>query len=90
MCKTKEIPAGHKECVTCDGEGEAVFSCCSGEVVSDDMMICPECHEHLGEEECTDCDGKGYVAEDKEDFTDQAPSLQAQADAYRDSVKYGD
>lgn len=90
MCKTKKVPAGHKECETCDGKGEAVFSCCSGEVVTDDMMICPHCYEHLGEEECQDCDGKGYVPEDQEEFTDKAPSLQAQAEAYRDAQKYGD
>lgn len=86
----KEIPAGHKECETCNGHGEAVFSCCSGEVVRDDMMMCPTCHEHLGEEECPDCEGNGYVPEDKEDFTDTAPSLQAQAEAYHEAKKYGD
>lgn len=90
MCHKKEIPQGHKECDTCGGKGEAVFSCCTGEVVSDDLMICPNCYEHLGEEECQDCEGNGYVPEDQTEFADQAPSLQAQAEAYQDAKKYGE
>jgi len=78
------------ECETCNGKGEAVFSCCSGEVVDDDMMMCPTCHEHLGEEECQDCEGTGKVSEDKDDFTEKAPSMQAAAEAYGEARKYGE
>ena len=48
-----------KTCETCDGKGEAVISCCTGDVVDIDIMMCPVCYEHLGEETCPDCDGKG-------------------------------
>jgi hypothetical protein len=51
-------------CETCNGAGEAVISCCTGDVVDNDFMMCPECQEHLGEETCPDCDGKGEVEED--------------------------
>ena len=54
------------------------------------MMICPNCYEHLGEEECQDCEGNGYVPEDQTEFTNQAPSLQAKAEAYQDAKKYGE
>ena len=47
------------KCQTCNGAGEAVFSCCTGEVVNHDIQMCPECYEHLGEEECYDCNGTG-------------------------------
>jgi hypothetical protein len=63
MCKTSEIPKGNVECETCNGNGEAMFSCCTGEVVTNDYGLCPECCEHLGDEECPDCEGKGYVPE---------------------------
>lgn len=55
-------------CNTCNGEGEAVFSCCGGDVITDDLMMCPTCHEHLGLEECPDCGGTGEI--DEEDQTD--------------------
>jgi len=88
--KDLKIPKGHQECETCEGAGEATFSCCSGEVVHDDIKMCHECYEHLGESECHDCDGKGYTPEDKTEFTDSAPSLQLAAEAYHESQKYGD
>jgi len=51
-------------CETCNGKGEAVFSCCTGDIVDSDIMMCPVCYEHLGEEPCYDCDGKGEIEED--------------------------
>ena len=68
------------DCPTCDGKGEAAFSCCTGEVVSDDILMCPDCLEHLGEEKCTDCNGTGKIPEDQEDLTGHAPSLQLAAE----------
>jgi hypothetical protein len=56
-------------CETCDGSGEAVFSCCTGDVVHDDVMMCPVCYEHLGEETCIDCEGSGEVEEEDEEVT---------------------
>jgi DnaJ-class molecular chaperone len=77
------------QCETCNGSGEAVFSCCTGEVVHDDIMMCPVCHEHLGEEECPDCEGTGEVEEGTL-LSPAAPSLQAQAEAMMDAQKYGE
>ena len=78
------------ECETCEGKGEACFSCCTGELVTDDIQMCPRCHEHLGESTCEDCGGTGKVPEDKKDFIDHAPSLQRAAEAYADAKKYGE
>jgi hypothetical protein len=50
-------------------------------------MICPVCHEHLGEEDCQSCDGKGYVDENFGEYPDRAPSLQAKAEMMADIVK---
>lgn len=50
-----------EKCPTCNGDGEAVFSCCTNELVDSDYMICPVCHEHLGLDKCEDCDGEGTI-----------------------------
>lgn len=49
------------ECPTCDGQGEAMFSCCTGDIVDSDWARCPKCLESLGEEECYDCEGSGFL-----------------------------
>lgn len=88
----KDIPEGMEECNTCNGEGEAVFSCCGGDVVTGDLMMCPTCHEHLGPEECPDCGGEGFVkAEDQTNPTKVDPQLQAEnhGDWIRDMVEAG-
>lgn len=54
-------------CPECDGAKQRVYSCCTGEHVENDWMLCPECHEHLGEEDCITCDGKGFIMEDVEE-----------------------
>jgi len=54
------------KCNECNGTGEAVYSCCTGQVITGDILMCPDCHEHLGEEPCQACDGTGEVEE--EDF----------------------
>lgn len=74
------------ECPTCNGSGEAVFSCCTGEVVHDDIMVCPECREHLGEETCEDCGGTGEI-EDGTETAPEAPSLQLKAEALSDAKR---
>ena len=53
-------------CPECDGEGKILMSCCGDNIrgtINEDILICPTCHEHLGDdkEECTWCDGTGYV-----------------------------
>ena len=71
------------QCETCNGKGEAVFSCCTGEVVNDDIMMCPSCYEHLGEEECPDCEGTGAVEEDTQ-LTPKTEGVNSRAEAHRD------
>jgi hypothetical protein len=51
----------NNECPACYGKGEGYFSCCTGDMVSEDIAMCPECYEHLGEEECGVCDGTGVI-----------------------------
>lgn len=72
------------DCPTCNGKGEAMFSCCSGEVVDSDLGLCPDCKEHLGDDTCEDCEGSGKVYASKEDFTDKAPDLILQAEYNQD------
>jgi len=79
-----------KKCETCNGSGAAVYSCCTGQVVTDDIQICPVCKEHLGEETCEDCNGTGEVSDDYQDFMENAPSLQAKAEMFAESRKYGE
>jgi hypothetical protein len=55
-----------KACELCNGDGEVVLSCCTGDPVDSDFMICPACHEHLGEETCPDCDGTGEVDDEQD------------------------
>lgn len=49
------------KCPECNGTGEAVYSCCTGQVITGDIQICPKCKEHLGEEICQLCGGLGEV-----------------------------
>lgn len=51
-------------CPECNGYKIRVYSCCTGEHVDNDIMMCPVCHEHLGEEPCYTCDGTGVVDEE--------------------------
>lgn len=57
----KETPKDKEKCPDCNGKGEAFFSCCTGDRVDEDMPMCPQCYEHLGEEECPTCNGTGFV-----------------------------
>ena len=52
-----------KECPDCNGKGKCYVSCCTGDIISSDFPMCPECHEHLGEDECELCHGTGEVDE---------------------------
>lgn len=60
------IPEGSIICPECEGKKYLVYSCCTGEIVDNDFMMCPRCKEHLGEEDCTTCEGKGWVMEEIE------------------------
>ena len=57
-----------EKCESCNGKGWGVWSCCTGEPVNRDIMMCPQCKEHLGEEDCYDCDGTGYVKNNYQNY----------------------
>ena len=75
------------KCKTCHGSGQVVISCCTQEVINDDIQMCPKCFEHLGEEDCPDCDGTGEVPEDKTDFTDTILGVQSRSENIADQIK---
>ena len=50
-----------EECPACYGKKVGYFSCCTGDMVDEDTVMCPDCYEHLGEEECNLCDGTGVI-----------------------------
>lgn len=81
------IPEGKVECESCNGTGECVVSCCTGEIINDDFAMCPVCHEHLGEDTCETCDGKGYVDEDFDEYPDKVSGLGARAELLMDIQK---
>lgn len=64
IASSKLLPGvEHKQqCEVCNGKGEAMFSCCTGDRVDEDYGRCPTCKEGLGDEECVECDGTGLVA----------------------------
>jgi hypothetical protein len=62
----KELEIGQIICPECDGKKELVYSCCTGEAVDNDYMLCPICKEHLGEEPCYTCGGVGFITEENE------------------------
>ena len=67
-----------KECPTCRDTGECVTSCCTGDVITDDYVICSVCFEHCGEGECPDCEGSGKVPVEQTEF---CPTYDAQLQA---------
>lgn len=71
-----------KQCPDCYGKGVSIISCCTGEVITDDFQMCPECHEHCGEDTCETCGGSGEVDEDEpgSDHVD----MQLRAENYSD------
>jgi len=74
------------KCDTCNGTGEVIYSCCTGEIVSDDIALCPVCYENLGEEYCEDCKGTGKVEEGTE-LSDTISGVQSRAENYGDQKK---
>jgi hypothetical protein len=74
------------ECETCNGKGVAMFSCCTGEVVDEDMGLCPSCYEHLGEDTCEDCNGTGIST--GHESCGRAEDLILKAEIYYDNKKY--
>ena len=76
--RQKTIPEGYQECPDCHGKGECVRSCCSGDIIVGDILICPQCYEHLGEDICELCEGKGIVSIYEEGSNRVDPQMQAE------------
>lgn len=57
-------------CKACDGSGKSETSNCCDAGYDSDMLMCYECHEHLGDEDviCDECSGTGKVEESYDDF----------------------
>jgi len=72
MNKEQEI------CPDCDGKGECIVSCCTGEIIKGDYDLCPECFEHCGLDTCELCNGtcKVDIGTMPSDFVD--PQLKAE------------
>ena len=54
------------ECELCEGKGEVMLSCCTGDRLKgldEDYGLCPVCKEHVGEDTCPECEGLGYIYE---------------------------
>jgi RecJ-like exonuclease len=68
MKETKKLT----DCPVCDGTGRNELAPCCGAGYNSDIMICHDCHEHLGEDDftCEDCNGTGLVdaTESYDDF----------------------
>lgn len=75
------------ECPTCNGEKEVMISCCTQEIIHDDIDRCPECYEGLGDEECPECEGTGEVPEDHEQEYEVSSGLQAQGERLHDQMQ---
>jgi DnaJ-class molecular chaperone len=66
-------------CPECNGKKDMVYSCCTGEPVDNDYMLCPVCREHLGEEPCNTCGGDGFIEESDEPTEQQLDQYYRQA-----------
>jgi len=64
-CEEKDMSI--VDCDVCEGEGQGVFSCCTGKLLDPDEPICPKCKEVLGESQCVTCRGTGKIQEDQDE-----------------------
>ena len=65
-------------CPDCNGKGECVVSCCTGDIIKGDYDLCPECHEHCGLDTCYLCNGTGKVDVGTEESPFVDPQLKAE------------
>jgi hypothetical protein len=86
IASSKLLPGvEHKQqCEACSGQGEAIWSCCTGDRVDEDYSRCPSCGEGLGEEECQECDGTGLVSLNTPQETPTILDPIGQAEAWAD------
>ena len=49
------------ECPECHGEGTAMYSCCTGDVMDGDSDLCTVCKDHCWLDDCELCGGSGEV-----------------------------
>ena len=68
MIRSKELikETGLAICNECGGSGKAIYTCCGDNIkgtIHEDYLMCPTCHEHIGddEESCENCKGEGTI-----------------------------
>lgn len=59
MSQTTKTEIKEEVCYLCNGKGEVMLSCCTGDPVDEDIALCPKCKEHVAEDTCPECDGTG-------------------------------
>ena len=79
--------ATDRKCPTCRGKNQVMISCCTGQVIEDELGFCPDCKENMGLEECPDCQGIGKVPGSKKGFSDKRYGLNSQAEYFNASRK---
>ena len=80
--------ATDRKCPTCNGKKEVMISCCTGQVIEDELSFCPTCKENMRLEDCPDCQGIGKVPGSKKNFSDKRYGLNSQAEYLMDQQKY--
>lgn len=54
------------ECTECEGTGVNLLSNCCGAIFDEDIRICSDCKEHLGDNDCPECNGQGKILKHQE------------------------
>jgi len=57
--KITKIESKKETCFLCNGKGQVMLSCCTGDLVDEDIARCPKCKENVAEDTCPECNGTG-------------------------------